>query len=369
MRWTRPILAGALLAGLAAGPISAADRSPTTRPVRGSGHSAIAPSPATRPAEPGRAIRRLFDRLHSDSPPDRTELSRLLDSPSPKVRQLAVIGLGRSTANIPAIAGRLDDPDARVRAAAVLILAKLRTRTHQPEIIQRLDDPADLVRAAACRAVMFLRIATLLPALRDRLKNDPSEFVRLQAMGALVKLHGRQAAALLMQALRKDESPVLRCEAILLLRRLRARRALPILKTLAMHDPDTDVRALALRSVGDWAEARTVRRLVRDLVREALVDAPPGTASPDEPTPQERHRRSVRLLGALGRPAVPLLIQALQERDVRIRLLAVESLAAISDPRARKPLAGLEQRDPEPRIRAAAERALQTLAKTKQPRK
>ncbi len=100
--------------------------------------------------------------------------------------------------------GRLDDPDAGVRAWAVRVLGALGGERHAAAVVERLEDPASEVRAAAAVALGRLGHWPAAPALAAAL-HDPVWQVRRDASLALRAL-GPAGQLLLQRALRDEDA-------------------------------------------------------------------------------------------------------------------------------------------------------------------
>lgn len=256
-----------------------------------------------RPSE-GRQLRALLDATEVDDP---------------SLRRVAVRALGRleNPTLSPAIARRLDDPDARVRLAAAEALAQAVHRVDGSAVLDallpRVQSEADPeVRGMLARSV-------------GRLQLD--EAGRRRAVGALVELAGTvtetpdetlEGVALGFESLvrRSDEEGLDRQASDLLVSLMRRN---PGELGGPAAGPAGRIRSLAASALGQ------ARRLSYELIRDAL----------DDPEPEVRRV----VLGHLN--AVPptrrdsLVLRALADTSDRVVIAAVAHLAALprSEPR------------------------------------
>lgn len=130
---------------------------------------------------------------------DPAPLVRLLLDPSVRVRGAALFGIrsmageGNAAALLPPVLRMIDDPDAMVRAEAMLALAKLRRpESREPILAKGAKDPDPLVRANTAVAVGALgkEAAPATAALIEMLRDDVAKVVEA-AWRALNRIHGK----------------------------------------------------------------------------------------------------------------------------------------------------------------------------------
>ena len=276
---------------------------------------------------PETTLRRYVDALILIGPDAISSLANALSHNSPQVRSGAVLTLGTSGKSaghlVPKIITLLDDDDAFVRASAAEALGKL--------------GPA--ARAAA-------------PILARKL-NDKVSRVRAAAVGGLGKTAGDDVtyAALFASALNADDASV-RIAATRVLSKLPAiATAAAENLVAALVDEDEHVRAGAARALGVAGKdiASSVPALVqqlRDPVDEvrveivralgAIGETTPGViaelgATIADPSPKVRRQGvlTLRGLGPDAMPAVPQLVEALDNKDSDFRILVIESFRPI----------------------------------------
>jgi cellulose synthase operon protein C len=155
------------------------------------------------------------------------------------------------------VAGHLADRDAKVRAVALSVAAKIDAPGVDEAIAKAFSDPAGLVRQAAMRAVVVVHgrrsevPRALAAGLTRSLTADDWDDRRAaaQAIGRL----GAAADVAALSAALADDNAFVREEAAIALGRLGARSATDALIT-ATHDDTWNVRAAAaaaLRAAGD----------------------------------------------------------------------------------------------------------------------
>lgn len=100
---------------------------------------------------------------------------------------------------------RLDDPDAVVREAAAMALARLGTPEAEQELINRLKDPDALSRPMIARALGTMGSAAAVPYLIDSLQ-DRSEDLQVEAAWALGKIRVEEGSEPILRSLREGHS-------------------------------------------------------------------------------------------------------------------------------------------------------------------
>jgi HEAT repeat protein len=283
------------------------------------------------------------------------------------------------------------DDDAAVRAGAALVLGKLGTvaREAGAVLIERLRDPIPRVREAAALALGLIGpgVEGAAPALAQALADSDSGVGEASATALGNLGPGAEGAVPVLAGFLKGADAGRRGRAVNVLARIGvlARGATPELLE-ALHDPDITVRRDACRalvSVGPQATAPQPILVEALRCRETPIDtqvrawaglslAAAGAASlPALPAlldALQDEAENVRAcagiaLGQLGPGAVPALVKALEHLHPNVRggsALALGSLGA----GARRAVPGLSRslHDEDPHVASAAALALGRIA-------
>ena len=320
-------------------------------------------------------VRRVAAKLLGNSAVSAAELGRLLDDPSPRIRESAAYAAGigggerremraalerrlTDSAGVAAMAawalGEIQDPASaralqgavqsaspRVRLAGAWALGQFEDASFAKDVVPLLRDADPIIRATAAEALGQMKSprvgAALIGALTDR-----NVEVRRAAVNALGDMEERSAVGQLEGLLLNDPDPQVRRECANALGNLSLARSLEPLAR-ALDDRDPDVQREAANAIGDLDD---VTRAPAALIR--------ATTSPN----RELRREATKALANISDPAT---VQALSERlgdeDKHIRLAAVEGLGEMN---AQGAIAGLTRalNDPDPEVRRAAAEAL-----------
>jgi len=179
--------------------------------------------------------------------------------------------------------------------------------------------------------------------------DDPDAKVRAAATSAVLALPADEAARLLIPLLR-DRDEFVRREAAYALGRTKSQLAVePLIESL-LRDRHHGVRAAAAVALGEIGDRRAVAALVQSLNRRFRASGISGLFGRREPENEFVRRAAARSLGQIGRSeAVPALIAVLTDRRSTddLRREAARALGSIGDPRAEPALrALLTARDP-----------------------
>jgi HEAT repeat protein/cyclophilin family peptidyl-prolyl cis-trans isomerase len=234
-------------------------------------------------------------------------------SPDPVLRLYGVRGLGnldpeRARAHLRA---PLFDPNEKVRIEAIRAAARAAALELVPDLLGHLEADTRYVQTEILRALSVLRSPAAVEPLIDRV-GDPSPWIRGLALEALA-YQDPDSFWLLLSGIGADPAWDVRRKMAELFARTKGDRELRILRGMT-EDPDGRVRASALRSLGAVAP-------------EAAAEVSIGHLAADDPFE---------------------------------RVAAAETLAAIGAKDAFAPVeqAFLEEKDEDPRIRAALLKAL-----------
>lgn len=248
----------------------------------------------------------------------------------------------------------LKDKSFQVRENAARVLGQVivdRDRAVGP-LAAAMKDPHHHVRQAAAGTLGSFSQdgVAAVPALTESLKDESGD-VRVMAAGALLKITpgSSEAAQVLISELRTPLSP-------------RAYLAAEILERAGSAAAGT-VPALAeiLKGARNVNEAASAIRVLGAIGEPAVPSLIGGLRHADAGVPQAC-ARALKGIGPNARGAVPVLVQALKEKDPQLRLLAAEALGQIG-PDAAPAVPELTEllKDADPGLRQAAAASLGSL--------
>lgn len=194
-------------------------------------------------------------------------------------------------------ATRAKEPAIRTEAARVLVA----TRDTERVLLAAIDDPQVRVREAAVTNAGEQAVEAARAALHRRLEDDAWPLVRSASVRALGKLKpSAETGNVLAQVAEEDEAPSVRRPAVHVLGIHNVRSALPTVRGVFESDEDPDVRATAAASLGLMCD-----RTMTDALTKTALQFAKLTSSESE-----------RLVGkasltALGRLAPPDLRERL----------------------------------------------------------
>ncbi len=255
---------------------------------------------------------------------------------------LRALGVGEGVA---AALEHLNDPDQRVRTAAMLLVGQLGGPELADRIRPRTADPDPAVRAATATA-LGLTQARGAEADFIRLLKDPDAAVRTAAARGAADANARETAPTLLGLLTDTDRAVQR-EAVLALGRLGDGTTAD---TLLKHLPGAEP---ALRGAIATAVTRLDTTRVPALL-DRLIDA--GN--------RESKLAVIRTVAQLRAPSGPSLLGVLwRDPDAAVRAATAETLGKLGGPESVRLLAaGVE--DPDEIVRARAVDALARLGGT-----
>lgn len=277
--------------------------------------------------------------------PEHEALLRALEDPSPEVRGGAVEALARAGAPVvPALGERLAHEEAFVRRAAALALGDIGPDAAPAlaALVRAAIDRDDGVRRAASQVLARVDPAwavapatrLAIPALVEGLRSDLPWVSR--AAAALLPRVGRPAVPALVELLADWEKEAHRRGALRILEQLgpSAADAAPALADL-LAGPETEFRQAAaealvrlgtaarpavpalIRALSDWSPpVRRSAALALGAVGAGAAHGVPGLLGLLADWDDGAREAAVAALGGIGEPAVPLLAQLLQERDL-----------------------------------------------------
>jgi HEAT repeat protein len=144
------------------------------------------------------------------------------------------------------------DPDAKVRASAVMLLPKTSGRDLQMRLIEAMDDPDPRVQANAIDALEELNVP-FLPELVEKKLQSPSNRIRANAIRAILKPQYTLAMHTLVTMLDHPD-PTFRRSALWAISEVTPLGVLGKVNTLAGQDPDPEVQQMAQRALGEITE-------------------------------------------------------------------------------------------------------------------
>ncbi len=345
-------------AAAALGQIGHADGLDPLRQSLGDDHE-----PAVRAAA-AEALGRIAD---AASIPD---LLRAMADPHWRVRDAAAHGLMArdQAALVEILRPTVADPAATWRAQAAFLMAEALGVEALPTIMLLSNDPSDAVRTAAADSLKVIPGAAAADRLQQLLDDD-SEEVRSAAILGLIQHQHHAAGRPLIRLVEHDPSSTVRLHATSALAAFADRAAVAVLERLIeRQDTVSPFAALALGSIGDESAipvlAAAWRRSAIVYLRDYFAIA---IGRIDGDIAAGELRGFLTQVDGVGRPevvvalsnmksvsAIPVLLQAVGDRDTFVRVVALRGLA--SRPRTslvQGLLLALDDADPTTRREAA----------------
>ena len=242
----------------------------------------------------------------------------------------------------------------------------------------RAREPRERAGAAISLALIGADAKESAPVIFDLAKTESDPQVRIAVLGALQKIgvEPGDAVPLLVAGIKDDNEPV-RHAAINALVLLRAGRALSLTAlTPLLKDENATTRQRAARALGRMgpSAAPSVPALIEaartspadgsiaNALAEIGPDALPAVLAALQGAPAPDAERLLGLLRGFGKPAIPVLLEALKHPSPQVRAAAAKALGGMGREAksAAEPLFALAS-DTEAPVRAAALRALVAL--------
>lgn len=276
---------------------------------------------------------------------------RLVDDPSEVVRAAALryVSLRRDEALLPRILARCRDDSAEVRAAALRALRNHPGPRTRATLTDGLLDPEPAVRSAALQTLRSVAGPDLAPRVRPFLK-DPDPTVRSNAAQLLAGLGDRTAIPTLINLLAERDDEFLSrtlhsvVDALGSLAEPAALEPLfALLDDAAEYETIGNYRWIILRSI-----VKVGGPPVLDRVRDLLLD------------PEVQNVQiALDEVARLGAPeALPILLEALERGDTRMRTSAIRGLAGLGQASAAPLIAKALAEEPDLWFRSEAIKAL-----------
>ncbi len=258
-------------------------------------------------------------------------------------RAVAMSGLGMlKDKALPAIQQLTKSSERKARLAAVDALNAIGTKEAMRLLLQMARDDGDhQVRAEALTVLSRRRIKEAMLLLAEALRADDTELATAAAFGLVY--YGEQGRGILREALRSN-NPTTRQIAARALASVGDRAGVSELTKRLSPDLPEDQRIALLQALAKSGDQKALDELL------ALLGS-------DRPLTRLRARAALFGVGGL---AVPALLRALESDDPKLKAEAAWLLGAWRIASAREKLVRLTA-DPDPQVRAAAQRALARL--------
>jgi len=244
--------------------------------------------------------------------PDARELMRLIARNKIRVEALRALSLMDPKASLQALEKAASDPDAAVRDAALVALARAGRRQGSAPIAAALSDEDPQVRAKAARALGEIGGPESVGPLR-RAAGDPVSSVRAAALESLGEL-ADPAALPELTAGASDADELVRSKAVAGLGRLSSPKAVAPLRAAQAGARNAFISLLAVRGL-----ARLGERVDPQAAQRAL-------AQPDA----DARWLAIEVLESIGGDAaVENLELALADKEPRIQVRAAAALVRL----------------------------------------
>jgi len=239
-------------------------------------------------------------------------LKRLAKRGDVDIRRLVagVLGMIGDQSGLEPLCWLVDDAESGVRLAAVQALGKIRHVRAAERLSQLLEDPDPKIAGMAANALEKLGELAVEPVFG--ILTHESADVRVKAIDVLGRLRHEGACERLVRGL-KDGSYWVRLVSAQALGEIGEPEVVPALVE-ALDDANHLVRAMAAEALGKIQDYRASMKLLEHINDE-----------------NDLVRRNVFLaLARIGNPAaIPFLLKALDEKEVQVRLAAIEALGLL----------------------------------------
>jgi HEAT repeat protein len=314
-------------------------------------------------------------------------LLRLLDSANEQVGLAAIDALGSlgGSATGARLQAKLADPQCpeALKSRLILALGKLKFAPALEDLLRIVENPDEnkIWRMYAATALGDIADRRAIPALRSLL-SDPDSLVRAYAASALAKFDLSEVEGALQEGLRDSDVRV-RLAAARALANPSAERSVDILIYKARKDPERQVRAQAIESLGAIGGAKALaflRELYRDgasssQYREAALAAlcahdlsgslPAIRAVIDQEWSQKNQQAlafTARALASISSAGLDDIFERfLGHPNVIIRLYGLRGARLNKVHRLKAKVSAMANEDPHPAVRREAAIVLQDL--------
>lgn len=269
-----------------------------------------------------------------------------LEDPDAKVRQAALEALASLRGATPALVQRLEAAGEKEAVPLLEILGKRRDAAALPAILKKAAEAGDPVRLAAVEALAEIGGSDAVAPLAARLE-DGSAVVRGAAERALSELAAKDLGDTLAERWRSAGSPEARAALVRIFGRRRNAAGYPVILQAA-GDSDAAVRQAAYQALGrtgiegGFPLLLAAMKKERGAAREGAVQAL-GRFRDEAATeailnelggsPPEVKAALAQMLGGRKHPKVlPALKQLAGDLDEKVRGAALSALGALDDP-------------------------------------
>lgn len=247
----------------------------------------------------------------------------------------------------PAVEGlimALKDGDPEIQAAAAGVLGEMREAAVEP-LMAAMNDPDRFIRIVAARNLGNIGDKRAIGVLSRSLQREPDSMVRAAVAEALGYIGSEEAIEPLARALR-DSDEVVQIAAARSLGYIGDKRAIEPL-ILALCDVDDRVRYAALEALNDpdgtvrdhlVGALRSTDEALRAGVAEALESVGWEPKTNVEKTLFLMARDRWAEVGQIGPDALPILVEALSNPSIEIRMNVVKTISRIGGEGAVSPL-------------------------------
>jgi len=311
-------------------------------------------------------------------------LVKALKDKDPRVREKSAFTLGRvpgglasdsiSPSVVKALSELLKDKDPTVKYEAAYSLALFKDIKGIQGLLEQLNDPDKNVRWRAVAGLLMLNDNRCVDGLMGH-RNDKDPKVRGMVLEAICQISPERAVNILLEALRDEADAENKVLELLFLDRHDEERVIAVLEKV-MLDKNAKVRSMALYVHSKMRPEIARQHLIKDLESKtlrirwnavvALLEMQdPEALGPLMKVLLDRKNYKMWFSGGeriewLGDNITPMLVEALKDKDLKIRRAAAEALGFMRDPTTVGPLLDA-LKDPDAKVRLFALSSLNRL--------